>query len=240
MRERPPGSEEPVEGAAPITTRSSHPDAGRSWASEGRRVSEAEEGERRGTLSFLRELPILIVLALGLAILLKTFVVQAFYIPSGSMEPTLEPGDRVLVNKVFYEPSRGDVIVFSDPKDGRSVDRGIVGGFLHWLSEALGFARPEHEDFIKRVIGLPGETVEVRDGRLLVDGRRVAEPYLRGPVDERDYGPTRVPAGMLFVLGDNRLNSNDSRFGLGFVPVDKVVGRAFVIIWPPSRSGWVH
>ena len=198
------------------------------------------EASHRNVLSFLRELPVLIVLAFALAILLKTFVVQAFYIPSESMEPTLEPGDRVLVLKLVDQPSRGDVIVFSDPEGGSGPDRGVVGGFLHWLSEALGFARPENEDFIKRVIGLPGEVVEIRNGNLLIDGKRIPEPYLRGPPDTRDFPPTTVPEDSLFVLGDNRLNSNDSRFGLGFVPVDKVIGRAFVIIWPPSRAGWVR
>jgi signal peptidase I len=108
------------------------------------------------------------------------------------------------------------------------------------LAATLGIERPEHEDFIKRVIGLPGETVELRDGRLFVDGARIHQPYLKGAVDTRDYGPVRVPGGALFVLGDYRLNSNDSRFGLGFVPVDKVVGRAFAIVWPPSRVGWIH
>lgn len=263
MANRPPGSEEPVEGTTPTVTRAYgeadawSPDG---WAprsddessapgrdsepsgtgsSEGTTAVPDTIGERRG-LSFLRELPVLILLAFALAILLKTFVVQAFYIPSGSMEPTLDPGDRVLVNKVFYEPSRSDVVVFSDPKDGRSEDRGIFDGFLNWLSQGLGFARPEHEDFIKRVIGLPGETVELRDGKLFVDGRRIREPYLRGPVDTRDYGPIQVPPDSLFVLGDNRLDSNDSRFALGFIPEDKVVGKAFVIIWPPSRAGWVN
>ncbi len=202
-------------------------------------------GDRRdadhGPLAFLRELPVLVLVAFALAILLKTFVVQAFYIPSGSMEPTLLPGDRVLVQKAFDSPGRGDIVVFEDPHPGRRPDRGIVDGFLHWLSEGLGFARPQEEDIIKRVIGLPGETVELRDGELWVDGRRVPEPYLRGlPVDTRDFGPVTVPDGRLFVLGDNRLNSNDSRFGLGFVPRDKVVGEAFVIIWPPSRIGWLR
>lgn len=232
MAGRATGSGEPVEGSGPAATEQ------RSGISGGH-PRERDRG-RRGAASFLRELPVLIVLALGLAILLKTFVAQAFFIPSGSMEPTLFPGDRVLVQKVLDAPSRGDVIVFADPKDGRSEDRGVLGGFLHWLSEGLGFARPEHEDFIKRVIGLPGETVELRDGKLFVDGVRIREPYLRGPVDTRDYGPTEVPADSLLVLGDNRLNSNDSRFGLGFIPVDKVIGRAFVIIWPPSHMGWVH
>jgi signal peptidase I len=156
------------------------------------------------------------------------------------MKPTLAPGDRILVQKVVYGPDRGDVIVFSDPKGRPGPDRGIVGGFVHWLSSTLGIERPEHEDFIKRAIGLPGETVELRDGRLFVDGVQISEPYLRGAVDTRDYGPVRVPEGALFVLGDNRLNSNDSRFGLGFVPVDKVVGRAVAIVWSPSRVGWIH
>jgi len=202
--------------------------------------STAAEPKASGERSaFLRELPILILIAFGLAIVLKTFFVQAFYIPSGSMEPTLRPGDRVLVRKVLYTPERGDIIVFSDPKGGPGPDRGFVGGFLHWLSEGIGFARPEHEDFIKRVIGLPGESVEIRNGRLFVDGLQIPEPYLEGREDTRDYGPVRVPDGELFVLGDNRLNSNDSRFGLGFVPVDRVIGRAFVIVWPPSRTGWL-
>lgn len=219
MTKRPSGSEEPVGG---ITLSKPRP----------------AEQQKRG--SFLRELPILLVVALAVAIVLKTFVVQAFFIPSGSMEPTLEPGDRVLVQKVVYGPDRGDIIVFSDPQGRPGPDRGIVGGFVHWLSSTLGIERPEHEDFIKRVIGLPGETVELRDGRLFVEGALIHEPYLKGAVDTRDYGPVRVPKGSLFVLGDNRLNSNDSRFGLGFVPVDKVVGRAFAIVWPPSRAGWIH
>ena len=219
MTERPSGSEEPSGGFT---------------LSEPRPTEQEEHG------SFLHELPILFVLALALAIILKTFVVQAFFIPSGSMEPTLQPGDRVLVQKVVYGPDRGDVIVFSDPQGRPGPDRGIVGGFVHWLSSTLGIERPEHEDFIKRVIGLPGETVELRDGRLFVEGVLIHEPYLKGAVDTRDYGPVKVPEGALFVLGDNRLNSNDSRFGLGFVPVDKVVGRAFAIVWPPSRVGWIH
>ncbi len=194
----------------------------------------------KSVLAFLRELPVLVVLAFTLALLLKTFAVQAFFIPSESMEPTLFPGDRVLVLKAFDHPTRGDVIVFSDPQGRPGPDRGVVGGIAHWLSETLGFAQPENEDLIKRVIGLPGEVVELRNGRLLIDGRRIPEPYLSGPPDTRDYGPVQVPPGSLFVLGDNRLNSKDSRFGLGYVPIDKVIGRAFVIMWPPSRAGWIH
>jgi signal peptidase I len=219
VTEHPTGSEEPAGGFT---------------------LSEPRPAERAERGSFLRELPILFIVALAVAIVLKTLVVQAFFIPSSSMEPTLARGDRVLVQKVVYGPDRGDVIVFSDPQGRPGPDRGVVGGFVHWLSSTLGIERPEHEDFIKRAIGLPGETVELRDGRLFVDGVQISEPYLKGAVDTRDYGPVRVPEGALFVLGDNRLNSNDSRFGLGFVPVDKVVGRAFAIVWSPSRVGWIH
>jgi signal peptidase I len=219
VTERPSGSEEPAGGFT---------------------LSMPRPAEQEAHGSFLRELPILFIVALAVAIVLKTFVVQAFFIHSGSMEPTLEPGDRVLVQKVVYGPDRGDVIVFSDPLGRPGPDRGIVGGFVHWLSSSLGIERPEHEDFIKRVIGLPGETVELRDGRLFVDGVRIHQPYLRGAVDTREYGPVRVPQRALFVLGDNRMNSNDSRFGLGFVPVDRVVGRAIAIVWPASRVGWIH
>ncbi|MEW6059328.1 MAG: signal peptidase I [Actinomycetota bacterium] len=208
--------------------------------SPGSNEGEASSSERKRPLGFLRELPILIVLALGLAILLKTFVVQAFYIPSGSMEPTLAPGDRVLVNKVGYHPHRGDIIVFADPHPGLQPDRGVIGGFLRWLSEGLGFAGASDEDFIKRVVGMPGDVVELRQGALYVNGKLTPEPYLHGPPDTRAYGPTRVPDGALFVLGDNRLYSKDSRYGLGFVRLDKVVGKAFAVVWPPSRVGWLH
>lgn len=229
MARGPSGSLGPADTTRPA-------DADRAWAS-----TPTTSTRERSALSVLREVPVLIVLAFALAIVLKTFVVQAFFIPSSSMEPTLAPGDRVLVTKIVDSgPSRGDVIVFADPNGGGGPDRGIVGGFVHWLSEAIGFARPEDEDFIKRVIGLPGDTVELRRGVLFVNGSRVREPYLAGRTDTRNYGPIDVPPDTLFVLGDNRLHSNDSRFGLGFVPTEKVVGRAFLIIWPPSRAGWVR
>ena len=209
----------------------------RDFAAKDRSAARHKDG---GILGFLGELPVLVILAFALALLLKTFVVQAFFIPSGSMEPTLMPGDRVLVQKLFDEPHHGDIVVFENPNPEAHPDRGIIDGFFHWLSEGLGFARPEDEDFIKRVIGLPGDTVEIRRGELFVNGLKTRQPYLRRPLDTRDYGPKEVPPDSLFVLGDNRLNSNDSRFGLGFVPVDRVVGKAFVVIWPPSRLGWLN
>jgi signal peptidase I len=202
---------------------------------------EGREPKRR---SFWRELPLLVLLSLALALILKTLVVQAFFIPSPSMEPTLIEGDRVLVNKLatrFGDVHRGDVIVFEDPEPGIEQDSNPVSGFFRWLSEGLGVARPAEEDFIKRVIALPGETWEIHDGTLLIDGSRIQEPYLDADFDDRSFGPDRVPEGMLFVLGDNRLQSYDSRFaeGLGYIPRDKVVGKAFAVVWPPGRIGGV-
>ena len=197
---------------------------------------------RKSRFGFLKELPALIVIAFLLALLIKSFLVQAFYIPSESMEPTLKPGDRVLVNKVVYHlhpPRRGDIIVFANPDPSKEPDRGIIGGFFHWITEGLGVSPPEDEDFIKRVIGLPGDVVEERpNGAMYVNGHRLVEPYLKGhDIRAGGWGPETVPEGKLFVLGDNRSNSNDSRFGLGFIPIDRVIGKAFVIIWPPSRFG---
>jgi signal peptidase I, bacterial type len=204
--------------------------------------SETDAGWR-----FLREFGILAVLALVLAILIKSLFVQAFYIPSGSMEPTLLPGDRILVNRLAYRfghIEHGDIVVFGDPTP-TTEDRGVLGGFFHWLGEGVGVVRPADDDFIKRVIALPGETWEMRKGVTFVDGKRVSEPYVNlADPDTRSFGPETVPDGMLFVLGDNRNHSGDSRFpppgGLGYIPIDKVIGQAFVTIWPPSRMGWLR
>ena len=202
--------------------------------------------EPQGFAGAVREMVPLVLLALLLAILIKSFLVQAFFIPSASMEPTLLPGDRILVCRVcmtFSDVHRGDVIVFADPTPAPHEDRGVVGGFLHWLGEGIGVARPADDDFIKRVAALEGDTWEIRRGKLFVNGRRVDEPYLSPELDRRDFGPETVPDGMLFVLGDNRAHSGDSRFpppgGLGYVPVEKVIGKAFVIAWPPSRIGGI-
>ncbi len=211
-----------------------------------RGASEAPKPHRSGGLSFFQELPFLLLVAFVLALLIKTFLIQAFYIPSESMDPTLKVGDRVLVNKLpyhFHSPRRGDIIVFQDPNPTVQVHRNPVSAFFHWLGEGLGLSTSPDKDFIKRVIGLPGDTVEVRVvngvGVVYVNGKALREPYLSPIKETRPYGPTTVPAGDLFVMGDNRTNSNDSRYGLGFIPERKVVGRAFVIIWPPSRFRWL-
>ena len=196
---------------------------------------------------FWREFPILVLTALALAIVIKALLVQAFYIPSSSMEPGLQVGDRILVCRIcmtFSDPSYGDVIVFADPAPDGGPDRGIIGGALHWLAEGIGVAQPAHEDFIKRVEGLPGDVIEINRGKLFRNGEPIPEPYLDPTRDTRSYGPVTVPDGMLFMLGDNRLVSGDSRFepptGVGFVPIDRVIGKAFVVVLPVSRWGGVH
>lgn len=162
-----------------------------------------------------REVLETIVYAVLLALLLRTFVIQAFWIPSGSMIPTLEPGDRVLVLKFWYslpkiEMKRGDIIVFKYPVDPK-------------------------RDFVKRLIGMPGDTVEIKDGRVFVNNREIAEPYVQHP-DNFSMEPIQVPLKKYFCLGDNRANSQDSRFW-GFVPEDFVKGPAVFRYWPLSRIG---
>jgi signal peptidase I len=205
-----------------------------------------EDVERDPAGRFWRELPILLIAAVVIAVLIKTFLIQAFYIPSISMTPTLEKGDRILVCRICVRLTgvdRGDVIVFSDPQPASAPDRGPIGGALHWLAEGLGVSQPENEDFVKRVIGLPGDLVQLHDGRLFVNEQEVAEPYLNPEKDTSPYGPVTVPDGMLFVLGDNRAHSGDSRFapptGVGLVPESAVIGTVFVIVYPPDRWGSV-
>jgi signal peptidase I len=195
---------------------------------------------RHPALTFLGELPGLILMAFALALLIKSLLVQAFWIPTGSMEPTLIPGDRVIVAKVpyyFHDPQRGDVIVFEEPDPAKEPDRGVVGAFTHWLGQGLGFSAPDNPDYIKRVIGEPGDVVSARRGYVYVNGLKISEPYLTQRTAR--FPETKVPDGELFVMGDNRSNSLDSRFGLGFVPIDRVVGKAVWIIWPvDSMNGF--
>ena len=188
-------------------------------------------------LSFWAELPILIVIALVLAVLVKAFLFQAFYIPSGSMEDTLQINDRVMVNKLsfrFGEVKRGQIVVF-DPESTDAADdaESLPAKVLRNVLESIGLATPD-SDLIKRVIGLPGETLEIKDNRVLIDGVAIDEPYLRAGVAMRDFGPVTIPDGEFFVMGDNRNASQDSRF-IGTIEEGRIIGRAFVIMWPPSH-----
>ena len=192
-----------------------------------------DEGVRRR--SFWRELPFLILIALVIAVLIKTFVVQAFWIPSGSMRETLEVEDRVLVNKLSYrfgEIERGDVIVFDDPR-GVQDRESVVEALFRNLAESIGLSTPKSE-FIKRVIGLPGETVEIRDETLFIDGVPLDEPYLHPSTMMLEFGPQMIDNNHYFVMGDNRNRSQDSRT-FGPIAEESVVGKAFVVIWPVSR-----
>ena len=193
-----------------------------------RREDPAEEAEarRNARVRSAIEWVAVIVGALVVALVVKTFLFQAFYIPSASMEPTLEKGDRVLVNKLSYDlhdVHRGDIVVFELPPEEVGPD-GI-------------------KDLIKRVIGLPGDIIETRDGVVYINDRRLEEPYLAegtvtgDPSAGNNPGITRqrVPEGTVFVMGDNRANSHDSRYAdRGPIPIDSIVGRAFVVVWPLS------
>jgi signal peptidase I len=217
-----PGADEPV-GAPPAETR-------------------RRDQSRRKSRSFFAELPVLILVAFLLALLMKTFLVQAFYIPSSSMEPTLEVNDRVLVSKLtttFREPRRGEIVVF---REGDVVDdqTGAVRRFTDSLVASLGLGPPPEKDFIKRIIGLPGETLEMRDGVVFIDG----EPLPEAPLSEggylsarhfTDFGPVEIGSDEYFMMGDNRPSSSDSR-QFGAISSDRIVGRAFVVIWPFERA----
>jgi signal peptidase I len=219
-------------------------------------ADDDEPVKKRKHGSFARELPILIAVALILALVIKAFLVQAFYIPSESMQNTLQPGDRVLVNKLIYHfrgIHRGEVVVFDGndtsfrPEVTVSHSKNPVVRFFRSIAGALGVAPAGEKDFIKRVIGVAGDHVACCDshGRVTVNGTPLDEPYLY-PGDSPNSGDppfsVTVPKGHIWVEGDHRSDSADSRAyihepGGGFVPTSKVIGRAFVKVWPPSRIG---
>ena len=197
---------------------------------------DEQTAKRRG--SFWRELPILLGVAILVAVLVRAFVLQTFYIPSPSMEHTLNVLDRVLVNKLVYDfrdPRRGEIIVFKAPDD--------------WQSGAEG------EDFIKRIIGTPGDHVMCCDDqeRLVINGHSLDEPYIyrdadgnQDPAADRKFDIT-VPAGRLWVMGDHRSASGDSLehyeesndIQEATITEDSVIGRAFTVFWPVSRATWL-
>jgi signal peptidase I len=185
--------------------------------------------QTRKTLKTAIEWALLIGGALVIALVVKAFFFQAFYIPSDSMVPTLKTDDRVIVNKLSYHlhaVHRGDIVVFKTPKgaDGNPID-------------------PTIKDLVKRVIGLPGETVGERDGQILINGKVLKESYLpaRTVSNCASFAPQcfptgRLPANQYWVMGDNRPNSRDSRY-FGPIPKSEIVGRVFVRVWPLNRLG---
>ncbi|MBW3606692.1 MAG: signal peptidase I [Actinobacteria bacterium] len=193
---------------------------------------------------FIAELPVLLLVAFVLALLLRSFLVQAFYIPSESMVPTLEIGDRVLVNRLAFrlgEPERGEIVVFSDEAGAEHNAANPLASGLRSLAAGLGLAPPSEQDFIKRVIGLPGDTIEIIDGVVHINGEPLPESqaadggYLSGR-DESFMPAQRIPDDEYFVMGDNRPRSSDSRSLLGTISRDQLIGRAFVLVWPFDRA----
>jgi signal peptidase I len=172
--------------------------------------------KRNRTRRALIEWGAILVVAVLAAVLLRSFIVQPYFIPSGSMEPTLMVNDKVLVNKLSYDLHpihRGDIVVFKKPPHDYA---------------------PGIKDLIKRVIGLPNETISASGGSVYINGRRLIETWLPQGVTTSDFGPVHIPANYYFVMGDNRGNSADSRV-IGPIPKNLIVGRAFLIVWPISR-----
>ncbi|MDT9296570.1 MAG: signal peptidase I [Arthrospira platensis PCC 7345] len=177
--------------------------------------SSPSHNEENAWVEGIKTIGLSIILALGI----RTFVAEARYIPSGSMLPTLEINDRLIIDKLSYrftEPQRGDVVVFNPTEE---------------------LSLQYNDAFIKRIIGLPGETLEVRDGQVFVNGEPIEEDYI---AEEPQYkwGPETIPEGQFLVLGDNRNNSFDSHYW-GFVPRENIIGRAVVRFWPLDRLGGV-
>ncbi|MGI8667430.1 MAG: signal peptidase I, partial [Jatrophihabitans sp.] len=273
----PPGSgsaTEPVDPSVASAADASDP--------SGQSTSERAGARRRKMSRF--ELPILIVVAIAIAIVLKTFVVQPFFIPSASMEKTLHgctncAGDRILVFKPVYhvrDPHPGDIVVFKAPQDwdelaGVTLSSNPVAHAVQWFGQLVGVVPPSEKDLVKRVIAIGGQTVRCCDdnGNVQISDngsngpwRSLTEPYifensswsksatpgLKSADDTRSFGPVTVPKGRLWVMGDHRGDSADSRYHCGdtgsgpncdpvssTVPVSDVIGKSVVIAWPPSR-----
>jgi len=217
-----------------------------------------KNGRKRSIGLFIRDLVIIILVALLVSFLVKTFLIRTFYIPSGSMENTLQINDRIIVDELvprFSSVKRGDVVVFTDPggwlqpsteKPGNAVAAGV-----DWFLGQIGLSASDSDDhLVKRVIGIPGDHVVCCNalGQITVNGSPLKEPYTIIPPGQTNAATLRfdvtVPKGDLWVMGDNRYDSQDSSRnqnlpGKGFVPIKDVVGRAVVISWPISRWSWL-
>lgn len=222
-----------------------------------RREALGKKSPRSGWL-FARDVLVILVVAVLVSFLIKTFLVRSFYIPSGSMETTLQINDRIIVNELvpkLVPVGRGDVVVFRDPggwlAPQPAVQQPPLVAAFDWLLSIVGLTAPDSNDhLIKRVIGLPGDKVACCNalGQMTVNGIPLNEPYITLPsgvtkVSEIDFSVT-VPPNSLWVMGDNRYNSKDSRYNTdqptkGFVPTANVVGRAMLVSWPLNHWAWL-
>ncbi|MGK3952682.1 signal peptidase I [Microbacterium sp. I2] len=223
----------------------------------GQGAQATTQPRRRGWIVFLRDVIVIILIAVLVSFLVKTFLVRSFYIPSGSMEETLHVDDRILVDEItprFGAYERGDIVVFQDPggwlPPSTEAARPPVVEAVEWVLSLVGLAAPDSDDhLVKRIIGMPGDHVVCCNaiGQITVNGVPIDESaYIQVPSGEsaasRDPFDVVVPEESLWVLGDNRYSSKDSRYntdqpGKGFVPMENVVGRAFLVTWPLDRFG---
>lgn len=222
-----------------------------------RRGSE-KRSRSRSTKLFIRDILLIFLAAIVISVGIKAFLIRSFYIPSGSMENTLQINDRIIVNELvprFIDVQRGDVVVFQDPGGWltprvQPKQNWFVAG-IDWTLSVVGLSAPDSNDhLVKRVIGLPGDTVECCNtfGQISINGVPIDEPYLDLPdgvtkASGPDFSVT-VPKDSLWVMGDHRYDSLDSRYnvnkpGKGFVPISNVVGRAFLVSWPADRWTWL-
>lgn len=225
------------------TPKSETAEASEIEAPEAQDIPEGSPKRRRRRRSRPLELIETIFVAFLLAIMIRATLAEARFIPSGSMIPSLLIGDRLIVEKVSYyftEPHRGDIVVFYPP-DPMSKAMSPLDRFTRWL----GFTR--EAAYIKRVVGLPGETLQIKNGQVLIDGKPLNEPYIKGAGGQDadgfegvalqdDFEPHKIPAHHFFMMGDNRNNSRDSRVW-GTLPRENVIGRTFLRFWPVSRLG---
>lgn len=203
-------------GQAPEEAHASETIAAKPAPARTNEATKTDERQKDSVLRWILETVVLVALAFLLAQGIKTFIVQPYIVPTGSMIPTIEIGDRLLAEKISYrfrDPEAGEIVVFADPTG-------------------------QHPALIKRVIATEGQTVDIRDGAVWVDGRLLAEPYIHGKVTDPGTValPVEIPADNVWLMGDNRPNSGDSRF-LGPQPLTAIKGRAVVTYWPPSRIG---
>lgn len=205
---------------------------------------EQSEPVKKSRANSIAELALIILVAIGLAIAIQAFIVKPYRIPSGSMEPTLKVGQRVLVDRIgmhFGDPHVGEIVVFHPPRDA---EQEICGPAPHMVTPgAAACAAPvplqSSVNFIKRIVAGPGDVISIREGHVIRNGKRESDSYIRacGGSSECNFPvPIRVPAGHWFMMGDNRGESDDSRFW-GPVPTGWIIGGAFATYWPPDRIG---